>query len=146
LKKLEGHQRKYLRGLAHSMKPVVFIGQKGYSDTVINAIDSALTRHELIKIKFIDFKDKAQKDEILGEIVENSKCENVGMIGHTAILYLEHNEPEKRKITLPKRKKSNFSSVRPTAVCLEILGRFIFFVAIFRYFFQPRMERTILGS
>ncbi len=105
MKKLEGFQRKYLRGLAHSMKPVVIIGQKGYSDTVINAIDSALTTHELIKIKFSDFKDKAQKDEILGSIVKNSKCENVGTIGHTAILFREHNEPEKRKITLPKRKK-----------------------------------------
>ncbi len=105
MKKLEGFQRKYLRGLAHSMKPVVIIGQKGYSDTVIRALDSALTTHELIKIKFIDFKDKAQKDEILGSIVKDSKCENVGMIGHTAILYREQNEPEKRKIVLPKRKK-----------------------------------------
>ena len=105
MKKLEGFQRKYLRGLAHSMKPVVIIGQKGYSDTVISAIDSALTTHELIKIKFSDFKDKAKKDEILGSIVKNSKCENVGTIGHTAILYREHSEPEKRKIRVPQRKK-----------------------------------------
>ena len=105
MKRLEGFQKKYLRGLAHSMNPVVIIGQKGYSDTVISAIDSALTTHELIKIKFIDFKDKSQKNELLESIVKNSKCEDVGMIGHTAILYRENHEPENRKITLPKRKK-----------------------------------------
>ena len=29
MKKLEGFQRKYLRGLTHKLKPVVLIGQKG---------------------------------------------------------------------------------------------------------------------
>ena len=105
MKKLEGFQRKYLRGLAHSMKPVVLIGQNGCSDTVISAINDALSTHELIKVKFIDLKDKEQKKEILDSIEKKSRCENVGMIGHTAILYRQQNDPEKRKIILPKRKK-----------------------------------------
>ena len=105
LKKLEGFQRKYLRGFAHSMKPVVLIGQNGCSDTVIGATNDALSTHELIKVKFIELKDKEQKKEILDSIEKKSQCENVGMIGHTAILYRQQNDPEKRKIRLPKRKK-----------------------------------------
>lgn len=101
--KLKGFQRKYLRGLAHSMKPTVLIGQKGCTDTVIRSIIDALSTHELIKVKFVDLKDKARKNEVLGAIEKKTECENVGMIGHTAILYREHHDPEKRRINLPER-------------------------------------------
>jgi len=103
LNTLKGFQKKYLRGLAHNMKPVVLIGQKGSSGTVINAIISALTKHELIKVKFVDFKDKDQKTEILDAIIRESGSENVGMVGHTVILYREHDDPEKRRIIVPQR-------------------------------------------
>lgn len=102
--KLKGFQKKYLRGLAHSMKPVVLIGQKGCTHTVVQAITDALNAHELIKVKFIDLKNKARKNEILVSIEKKTACGTVGMIGHTAILYREHNDPEKRRITLPERK------------------------------------------
>jgi len=39
MKELKGHQRKYLKGLAHRLKPVVLIGQGGLQDPVIKAID-----------------------------------------------------------------------------------------------------------
>jgi RNA-binding protein len=86
------------------MKPVVLIGQKGCTDTVLSAINDALNTHELIKVKFVDLKDKARKKEILVSIEKKTGCGTVGMIGHTAILYREQNDPEKRRITLPKRK------------------------------------------
>jgi len=103
MSKLKGFQRKYLRGLAHSMNPIVLIGQKGCTDAVIRSIISALDMHELIKIKFVDLKDKAKKNEILDVIEKQAECENVGMTGHTAILYREHHDPEKRRINLPER-------------------------------------------
>jgi len=98
---MEGFQRKYLRGIAHGLKPVVIIGQKGCTETLLAAIHEALNTHELIKIRFIELKDKTRKNETLGLIQERTSCENVGMIGHTAILYRQHNDPEKRKIKLP---------------------------------------------
>jgi RNA-binding protein len=104
LEKLKGFQKKYLRGLAHSMKPVVLIGQKGCTDTVFKAISDALNTHELIKVKFIESKDKTRKNEILVSVEDKTACETVGMIGHTAILYREQNNPEKRRIRLPQRK------------------------------------------
>ena len=45
-------------------KPVVFIGQKGITEGLNRSIDDALTAHELIKIKYIDFKEKEKKTEI----------------------------------------------------------------------------------
>jgi RNA-binding protein len=100
---LKGFQKKYLRGLAHSMKPVVLIGQSGLTPGVIAAVNEALETHELIKIKFNEFKEKAQKEEINGAIEAATESEMVGMIGHLAIFYRMNPDPEKRKITLPKR-------------------------------------------
>ena len=102
-KKLAGFQRKYLRGLAHKTKPVVFIGQKGITETLNRSINDALTAHELIKVKYVDFKDKENKTEMAGIIEKTHDCEMVGMIGHTAIFYRRHPDDEKRKIDMPSR-------------------------------------------
>lgn len=103
MEKLKGFQRKYLRGIAHSMKPIVFIGQKGNSGAVVKAVEEALATHELIKVKFIDCKEKEQKKEIVADLEEKGGCEMVGMIGHTAIFYRKHPDVEKQKIILPER-------------------------------------------
>jgi len=58
MRKLDGYRRKYLRGLAHGLKPVVFIGQKGLTSEVLSSTEKALETHELIKVKFNDFKEK----------------------------------------------------------------------------------------
>jgi len=103
VEKLKGYQKKYLKGLVHGMKPLVFVGQKGLSPTVKTAVDESLEKHELIKVKFIDFKEKSQKEEIAVAIEKGTASELVGMIGHIAIFYRQQKDPEKRKITVPKR-------------------------------------------
>lgn len=103
VEKLKGYQKKYLKGLAHGMKPVVFVGHKGISPTVTQAVDESLEKHELVKVKFVDFKEKDQKKEIAGAIEKKTASELVGMIGHIAIFYRQHKDPEKRKIDVPKR-------------------------------------------
>ena len=104
MEKLKGYQKKYLKGLVHGIKPLVFVGQKGLSSTVTQAVDESLEKHELIKVKFIDFKEKSQKKEMAGLIEKETVSELVGMIGHMAIFYREQKDPEKRKIKVPKRK------------------------------------------
>ena len=103
MNRLEGFQKKYLRGMAHSMKPVVFIGRNGVTEGLNRSINDALTAHELIKVKYVDFKDKEDKTEISGIIEETHDCEMAGMIGHIAIFYRQHPDQEKRKITVPSR-------------------------------------------
>ena len=49
--KLTNNQKKYLRSLAHELKPFVMIGQQGLSESVLAEINSTLLKHELIKIK-----------------------------------------------------------------------------------------------
>ncbi len=100
---LTGYQKKYLRGLAHSLKPVVMVGQKGTTDTLFKSIDTALTDHELVKIRFIEYKERKLKDPIIAEMTAQTDAELAGTIGHTAILYRPHPDPDKRKIVLPKQ-------------------------------------------
>jgi RNA-binding protein len=57
---------------------------------------------KLVKIKFIDFKEKQQKKEIADDIEKKAGCELVGLIGHMAVFYRQHKDPKKRKILLPK--------------------------------------------
>ena len=97
---LTGAQKRYLRGLAHGLKPVVLIGQKHLTPRVIDEIRQALAHHELIKVKCIDQKEKAEKKEIAQAIIQRTGGDLVGMIGHILILYKQQDNPEKRKIIL----------------------------------------------
>jgi len=98
---LSSYQRKYLRGLAHGLKPIVFVGQKGQTSSLAAALDQALATHELVKIKFIDDKDKAYKAQTIASLEKATASEMVGLIGHIAIFYRSQPDPEKRKIPLP---------------------------------------------
>ncbi len=94
MKKLTSTQAKYLRGIAHDLKPVVFLGQKGLTDALISSTEDAFDRHELIKIKFIDFKEKNQKTKMAEALEVRTGSHLVGIIGHIAILYRQHPDPE----------------------------------------------------
>ena len=105
MKPLKGFEKKYLRGLAHDLKPVVLIGKEGITDGIVRTADEELSQHELIKIKFIDFKEKNQKETLSGELVVRTGGAQVGMIGHTVILYRPQTDPVKRRIPLPAKGK-----------------------------------------
>jgi RNA-binding protein len=96
---LAGSQRKYLRGLAHGLKPLVQVGKGGVTSALLAAVNRALDEHELIKVKFVDFKE--EKKELSEEIGRKTKSERVGMIGNVAVFYRQHADPEKRKIRIP---------------------------------------------
>ncbi len=101
MKPLTSSQSKHLRGLAHGLKPVVIVGQKGITSSVLESIREALNNHELIKVKFLESKDRQSKAQLTAEIEGRTDCCRAGLLGHTAIFYRPHPDPEKRKITLP---------------------------------------------
>lgn len=100
---LQGFQKRFLRGLAHSLKPVVFVGQKGFTRTLADAMDDALDHHELVKVKFVEFKEKEKKLALVEQIEKTVPCQMVGLVGHVATFFRQQKDPEKRKILLPQR-------------------------------------------
>ena len=93
-------QRSYLRSLAHSIDPAVYIGKAGVTDNVIKEIDQCLEARELVKIKLqegavLDAKATAN------ELAPVLGAEFVQAIGRKFTLYRE--SKENRQIELPRK-------------------------------------------
>jgi len=77
--------KKKLKSDAHSLKPVVMIGQSGLTDAVLAEIELALDHHELIKIKI-----RAERDErklISEKICTATRAEAIQSIGQIIVIY-----------------------------------------------------------
>jgi len=88
---LPSEVQKRLKRLAHTLKPVVAIGNKGLSEAVLKAIDEALYTHELIKVK-VATEDRETRDSMIESMLSSLNCFLVQRIGHIAILYKERQE------------------------------------------------------
>jgi RNA-binding protein len=77
--------KKKLRAEAHSLKPVIMIGQSGYTPGVLNELELALNSHELIKVRI-----RAEREErkyISEKICSDTGAELIQTIGQIAVLY-----------------------------------------------------------
>jgi putative YhbY family RNA-binding protein len=81
-------QRRSLRALAHPLKPVVSISQKGLSETVLAEIERCLASHELIKIRVYGV-DHEQREALLAEICTTLTAAPVQHIGHLLVVWRE---------------------------------------------------------
>jgi len=98
--KLKGSEKKELRGLAHGRKPLVQVGKKGVTDELIASVDLALKDHELIKVRFLEFK--GEKKALSETIAEKTGSELAGLIGNIGVFFRPHPDPAKRKIRLSR--------------------------------------------
>ncbi|MES9833815.1 MAG: ribosome assembly RNA-binding protein YhbY [Candidatus Thiodiazotropha sp. LLP2] len=96
---LTSDQTKSLKKLAHTLKPVVIIGQHGLSDGVINEIEISLDHHELIKVKLAG-ADKSDRENLSAAIVERLSAELVQIIGRVAIFYRANPNKKKNRIII----------------------------------------------
>lgn len=93
---LTSKQRKNLEKIAHDLQPVVIVGGAGVTDGVVSMVENSLAAHELIKVKFNEYKDEIR--ELTTELCEKTDATLVRIIGFTAILFREAEEEEDRKI------------------------------------------------
>ncbi|NTV62868.1 MAG: YhbY family RNA-binding protein [Oscillochloris sp.] len=93
-------QRNYLRAMANPLKPNVLLGKQGLTEQVLDKIGRELDAHELIKVRFLEFKD--ERKQLTETILEETGCALVSLIGHVATLYREQADPERRLIVLPE--------------------------------------------
>jgi RNA-binding protein len=77
--------KKKLRAEAHTLKPIVMIGQSGLTAAVLAEIELALDSHELIKVKI-----RAERDDrklISEKICTGTGAELIQTIGQIAVIY-----------------------------------------------------------
>lgn len=94
---LTSKQRKILEKYAHDLQPIVLVGGAGVTEGVTKMVDSSLASHELIKVKFNEFKE--DKKELAQTLAENCNATLVRIIGNVAIFYREAEKKEDRKYT-----------------------------------------------
>jgi RNA-binding protein len=83
---LTENQRRFLRGRAHALKPIIQIGTKGLTDTVAKETERALHDHELIKVR-APGADREARDAMLAALAARTGSTLVHRIGHVAVLY-----------------------------------------------------------
>ena len=77
--------KKKLRAEAHTLKPVVMIGQSGLTAAVLSELEQTLNSHELIKVKI-----RAERNE--RKVISEKICIDIGAeliqtIGQIAVIY-----------------------------------------------------------
>ena len=88
-------ERKILTRAAQSLGALVIIGQNGLTDGIVQKTRKVLEDHELVKVKFNEFKE--EKKELADELCGKTGAALVRIIGNIALLYKESSVEEKQK-------------------------------------------------
>jgi RNA-binding protein len=103
-------ERKALKARAHSLHPILRLGEKGLTDAVLAEIDHALGAHELIKIRAAPL-NRDEREVALASICERTGAQAVQHIGKMLIVYRQKPQPEapqEPRPCLPRRAKSSW--------------------------------------
>ena len=95
---LTGKQRRHLRALGHHLEPVVQLGKDGLTDGVVAAVDAALARHELVKVR-LGTECPDDRNDVASTLSERLRASVAQLLGRTFLLYRRH--PKEPKIKLP---------------------------------------------
>ena len=96
-------EKKYLKAIGHTLKPIVIVSHKGLADSIKDEIDRALNDHELIKIKIITTHREDRK-EITKQICKHHNAECIQSVGHVTLIYRPSKNANPRLSNLSQKK------------------------------------------
>jgi len=82
---LTNPQIRKFKAAAQLLEPMLKVGKAGMSEGFIRTVSDALDRHELVKIKFAEFKD--QKKELAPLLAEKTGSQLVMRVGNVMVLH-----------------------------------------------------------
>ena len=85
LEPLNNSQIRKFKAAAQRLEPILKVGKAGLSEGFIRSVTEALAQHELVKIKFADFKD--QKKELAPQLAEKTASHLVMRVGNVMVLH-----------------------------------------------------------
>ncbi len=83
--RLTNAQIRDLRARAQRLKAMLKVGKEGLSPAFLTAVQEALRTHELLKVKFDEFK--SEKKDLAPQLAEKSGSQLVTCVGHVVVLY-----------------------------------------------------------
>ena len=93
-----------MRSEAHHLSPTVHVGQHGLTPSVISSLDDALRTRELVKVK-LGNKDDAKPKDVAAALALATNSAVIQVIGHTATLFRENPEMDKKRSDVPPWRK-----------------------------------------
>lgn len=78
-----------LKARAHHLNPVVMVGRHGLTESVIKETDTALTAHELVKVR-VSGDDRAERIAACNALCEAVDAQLVQHIGKLLVLWREN--------------------------------------------------------
>ena len=85
LEPLNNSQIRKFKAAAQQLEPMLKVGKAGLSEGFIRSVDMALAQHELVKIKFAEFKE--QKKELAPQLAEKTGSHLVLRVGNVLVLH-----------------------------------------------------------
>lgn len=82
---LTNRELRELKARAQLLKPMLKVGKDGLSPAFLKATDDALAHHELVKVKFDDFKD--QRKELTPQLADGVSAKLIMQVGHVVVLF-----------------------------------------------------------
>ena len=82
---LTNAKKRQLKARAQKLEPVLKIGHGGVTPAFLASLDEALNTHELVKIRFADFKE--EKKTLAPQIAEQSGSELIARVGNVAVFF-----------------------------------------------------------
>ena len=74
-----------LKAAAQRLKPILKVGKNGVTPQFIQSLDGAFGSHELVKIRFDEFKD--EKKALARELATKTRSHLITVLGNVAVLY-----------------------------------------------------------
>src|SRR3569833_3156509 len=98
MSKLTEKQKRHLRSLGHKLKPVVIIGNHGYTAAVRAELETTNQHHELLKVR-VSVGERSDRDTVIDRVCADVGAELVQRSGHIALFYRPN--PVMPRIALP---------------------------------------------
>lgn len=82
---LTGAQKRALKSRAQLLEAVIRIGQSGVTDALLQSLDKALSQHELVKVRFADFKE--ERKTLAPKLAERTSSALIQQVGNVAVFF-----------------------------------------------------------
>src|SRR5690348_16460027 len=92
LEPLTNAQIRKFKAAAQHLEPMLKVGKAGLSEGFVKTVNDALSQHELVKIKFSEFKE--QKKELAPQLAEKTSSHLIMRVGNVMVLHRPKAEVE----------------------------------------------------
>lgn len=91
IEELSNREVRALKARAQLLKPMLKVGKDGLSPAFVKAADDALAHHELVKVKFDEFKE--QRKDLTRKLAESVSANLIMQVGHVIVLFRRKAKP-----------------------------------------------------